>query len=107
MWGPSVVRLISSLINNNHLSVSSQVSELGLSKESDGSNCQLLRLKSLDLSFNKVGRAVSSSVFTRNFYLNFLFQISSFLPEDLSLAPGLQSLNLKGKKDFINRLNDF
>ena len=49
-----MVRLISSLINNNNLSVSPQVSELGLSKESDGSNCQLLRLKSLDLSFNKV-----------------------------------------------------
>merc|ERR1719216_799229 len=54
-----------------------EVSELGLSKESDRSNCQLLRLKSLDLSFNK---------------------ISSFLPEDLSLAPGLQSLNLKGNR---------
>ena len=33
-----------------------------------------------------------------DFILTFLFQISSFLPEDLSLAPGLQSLNLKGKK---------
>ena len=36
---------------------------------------------------------------------NFLFQISSFLPEDLSLAPGLQSLNLKGK-DLYRPTND-
>ena len=48
-----------------------EVSEIGLS----GNICQLLHLKSLDLSFNK---------------------ISSFLPGDLSLFPGLSNLDLRG-----------
>jgi len=50
-----------------------EVSEVGLS----GNICQLLHLKTLDLSFNK---------------------ISSFLPGDLSQAPGLSSLDLRGNR---------
>jgi len=51
-----------------------EVSELGLNHDE---GCQLLHLKTLDLSHNK---------------------ISSFLPGDLSLAPGLRSLNLRGNR---------
>ena len=50
-----------------------EVSEIGLSSNT----CQLLHLKSLDLSFNK---------------------ISSFLSGDLVLAPGLSSLDLRGNR---------
>ena len=65
-----MVRRWTPLIGSNPLSLS-QVSELGLSKESDRSNCQLLRLKSLDLSFNKVGQqSLSSSGFYFNFFVS-------------------------------------
>ena len=69
-----MVRRWTPLIGSNPFSLS-QVSELGLSKESDRSNCQLLRLKSLDLSFNKVGQQSLSG-----FYFNFFvsdFQFSA------------------------------
>lgn len=55
-----------------------EVSEIGLTEgQNPRDGCQLLHLKTLDLSYNK---------------------ISSFLPQDLSLAPGLQSLNLRGNR---------
>jgi len=55
-----------------------EVSEIGLTEgQNHRDGCQLLHLKTLDLSHNK---------------------ISSFLPRDLSLAPGLQSLNLRGNR---------
>lgn len=57
-----------------------EVAEVGLREGGEGGTeggCQMPRLTSLDLSFNR---------------------ISSFLPGDLALAPALQSLNLRGNR---------
>jgi Leucine-rich repeat (LRR) protein len=89
IWGLPTGSLCSTpLLQSLNLSRNNivEVSEVGLTdvaaadgsqRGRSGEECQLLHLTSLDLSYNK---------------------ISSLLPRDLSLAPGLQRLNLRGNR---------